>query len=104
MLAVIARAPELALTNDEAHALAVGIADVQKHYDFGVLDPKYVALAMLGVTVVKVYGGKMLSIAQRKNREKQLAEMQMSDNGGPVQVPAQTLPDVFAGFDPTRAN
>jgi hypothetical protein len=61
------------LAGSEAKALAVGIAEVQRHYPMPI-DPGFIAIGALATVAVKIYGGKMKLISARKRREKAEAQ------------------------------
>lgn len=80
---------ELKLDKDEAHMLAESMAEVQKHYDIPMIDPKYAALGTMAATLYKVYSGKIIAIQQRKNAPRQAAAPPPA-----VEQPVVTLPEV----------
>lgn len=78
---MIAKTPELALTDDEAKLYAQAVSDVQKHYPLPVLDPGYVAIGALCSTAFVIYRGKFQQITERKEREAKIAR---GDNAMPI--------------------
>jgi hypothetical protein len=63
--------PELALSDDEAKALAQATADVAKHYpDLPVVDPKWQAWGALAFVAFMIYRGKVTTLVARKAAEK----------------------------------
>jgi hypothetical protein len=69
ILASFTKIPELELTPEEAKSLAVGIAEVNRHYPLPVMKPEHVAIGSLAVTAFVVYRGKFVAVAKRKARE-----------------------------------
>jgi hypothetical protein len=68
MLASALAVPELELTEDEAHKIAVAGADVAKHYSVE-LDPKTVAWVQLGMVCGSIYGSRAVAIYFRRQTD-----------------------------------
>ena len=72
-LAVALDAPELALTPDQADALANATADVLACYDVG-MSAKNAAWLNLAMTAGGIYGGKLIALSARKRAHRQRQE------------------------------
>lgn len=60
LLATFTNVPELALEHEEAHALSLALANVQKHYpSLRLLSDKHMAIAGLGLTASRIYGKRV---------------------------------------------
>jgi hypothetical protein len=68
MLASSLSTPELELTEDEAHKVAVASANVAEHYSVS-LDPKTAAWIQLGMVCGSVYGSRIVAIYVRRQME-----------------------------------
>lgn len=66
MLASMTQAPELALSETEAHALAERVNEVQSHYDT-ILDPKTEAWIGLAITMGLIYVPRVAVLNRRMN-------------------------------------
>ena len=60
LLATFSGFPDIALEQDEAHALAAALANVQKHYpSLRLLSEKHMAIAGFGLTASRIYGKRV---------------------------------------------
>lgn len=66
---------DIRLSADESEPLAGAIAEVSKHYNIPVVDPKYMAIAGLIFVAGKVYGPKAMLVKMelQERKEKRLA-------------------------------
>ena len=90
-MAVALKTPEIALSEDEQKTLAKAVAEVNKHYPLPVVSDKQMAIAMLVITCISIYGGKLRQIKARKSAGEQ-----------PSNAPAQPMQpgSVFTMFSP----
>lgn len=65
MLAVGLQAPELALSEPEAHTLAKAVAEVQAHYPNSIFSPAVAAWVSLGMVAGSVYIPRVINIRAR---------------------------------------
>lgn len=71
MLSVIARVPELQLSQTESSQLADAITRVNAEFDIAVISPKAAALMNLGVVAGGIFIPRLIGMRARKSIEKQ---------------------------------
>jgi len=96
-LAAVAATPELALSQDEARAIAAAASNVSRHYDMRT-SQKVMDWGMLGVTVAGVYGPRVAIMVNKRRA----AEQRQPPAGNGAAMPAATgetawAADPFAG-------
>jgi len=99
MLAAISKTPEMALDNEEAMALAKGIADVAQYYPVN-MAPEIYAWINLAMIAVPIYGSRIYLVSQRRREEKmknvtpqQPAPARQYNGNARVHVPHVDFPD-----------
>jgi len=76
----------MALEQDEAHELALALAEVERYYPINPLSPKHMAVVGLVLTVSKTYGKRVPLILHPKPRRE--ASPSPGPGGGPRPVSA----------------
>lgn len=98
MLAGIASAPELALTEDESKKMAKAAADVAKHYNFNATE-KQMAWINLTLCCGSIYGSKFFAYSARsksdvKEKNKTKANGAAAPQSNNVAAPSISFPDL----------
>lgn len=79
VLSKVAKAPELAISMEDARALAKSIKEMLKHYSVNV-SAKQLAMYQLLGTAAMVYGPRAFAIASRKGKEREAQREAMRRN------------------------
>lgn len=72
-LSALTRCPEWELTREESEKLALGVANVMKHYPHLKVKKKSLAWYNLAASAGVIYGSRLMQIATRKKRERKAA-------------------------------
>lgn len=101
MLAGIAGAPELALSEDESQKMAKAAAEVAKQYDFNA-SPKQMAWFNLTLCAGGIYGAKYFEYSARIKAEQKIKRAQEANNQQAAGNGVDANPSIFAGFPPAH--
>lgn len=99
--------PEIALEQDEAHELALALAEVERYYPVNPLSPKHMAVLGLVLTVSKTYGRRVPLILNtgktgkpngRPGQPTPSPVIKPNGNAAPVETTADASADWFEGL------
>lgn len=89
------QAPAFMLTDDQAEQLTRAAAEVAKHYDIAMLDPKWMSWIALGGVAAKIYGPMALSYWGERHATIAAPPAQPAPNGALASGPPPVMPQPF---------
>lgn len=100
--------PEMALGQDEAHEMALALANLERHYNINPLSEKHMALFAFGSVMVRIYGKRVPAVLRGKPKSsatKPAASTEpVTNQTGETELAVPNVQDWFAASVPPSSS